>query len=341
MKHATKKAPSGLATGTAQPRRLAVLAAAATASVGVPALLVRAYSANDGCAGAAAAGSENDAALRALALVAKRNSEALRELVKSTEPSVDAAVLETIESVVKSPDRLLPLPAATSVLAHPEPAGGASRSAAPVWLRFALVSIARRNDADYLQRTLYSIFEQLPMHAAHPMRAATDVVVVNNHEPPEKHVAFHDAAARYAGRATFVTKATLDPPLKCPGSGRLLKKLPPKPAVQKQSCDLVAAFRALLAVRPTAVHVMALEDDWLLCPHGLYAIYHAIDKAYTYDPRWLALRVSYGFNGVIVPQADLPSLADHLAAHFERRPPDHLLFEWFSGERPDTKCAHA
>ena len=58
-----------------------------------------------------------------------------------------------------------------------------------------------------------------------------------------------------------------------------------------------------------------------------------------YDPGWLALRVSYGFNGVIIPGKDLPSLTDHLTAHFDRRPPDHLLFEWFSGERDDTRCA--
>ena len=68
-------------------------------------------------------------------------------------------------------------------------------------------------------------------------------------------------------------------------------------------------------------------------------MYRAIDRAYTYDPHWLALRVSYGFNGVIVPMPDLPSLTDHLAAHFSRRPPDHLLFEWFSGERADTRHA--
>ena len=42
---------------------------------------------------------------------------------------------------------------------------------------------------------------------------------------------------------------------------------------------------------------MLLEDDWLLCPHGLLAVYHAIDKSYAYDPHWIALRVSYGFNG--------------------------------------------
>ena len=39
---------------------------------------------------------------------------------------------------------------------------------------------------------------------------------------------------------------------------------------------------------------------------------------------------------MVVHSADLPSLTSHLTKHFDRRPPDHLLFEWFSGERQDT-----
>ena len=47
---------------------------------------------------------------------------------------------------------------------------------------------------------------------------------------------------------------------------------------------------------------MFLEDDWLLCPSGLQAALHAMSRAYRYDPDWIALRVSYGFNGIVVPQ---------------------------------------
>ena len=65
----------------------------------------------------------------------------------------------------------------------------------------------------------------------------------------------------------------------------------------------------------------------------------AAAQASRWDPDWIALRVSYGFNGVVVRHADLPSLGAHLVSGYARRPPDHLLYEWFSGKRPETKCA--
>ena len=339
----------------ARRKRLCVIAAAASASIGVPAaVLLRHHSSTSDCSGGGGLtdGKESAAALRTLALLAKKNADALRELSESSEHANDRDVLDTIEHAVaraqKSGNGHLATGATASTFSQAGGAGsstgaassGCSEGALPVWLRFAIVSIARRNDADYLLRTIHSILEQLPATANHPVRASTDMVIVNNNDPPEQHAAFHAASARFAGRAKFVNKAILDPPLACPGTRRGgSRTATPKPAVQRQSCDLVAAFRALLSVHPAAVHLILLEDDWLLCPHGLLAINHAIDKAYTYDRRWLALRVSYGFNGVIVPQADLPSLTDHLASHFSRRPPDHLLFEWFSGERPETRCA--
>ena len=39
-----------------------------------------------------------------------------------------------------------------------------------------------------------------------------------------------------------------------------------------------------------------------------WPLYFILKQATRYDPRWLALRVSYGFNGVVVRQADVPSL---------------------------------
>jgi len=106
--------------------------------------------------------------------------------------------------------------------------------------------------------------------------------------------------------------------------------------VFRQTCDLVLGLRALTEQLALAEHLLVMEDDWLICPNAMMALAYAIDKAYAYDDRWIALRVSYGFNGFVIRDSDLPSLITHLAAHPSRRPPDHLLFEWFSGERPDT-----
>ena len=277
--------------------KYAVLAAAATASVGVPWLLMH-YT---GSAGSARcdSGAGDGAALKALALLAQRNAEALREISREYE-AVDASVVAAIESALDAPSDLS--------VQRSQPARAQQRAeslptcAPAIWLRFAIVSVARKGDADYLLRALHSIFEQLPALRAHPARASTDVVVVNNNEVAAAHRVFHAAAAQYAGLAQFISKAEINPPLNCPAKRSFARggKQPPKASVQRQTCDLVAAFTALSAVQPAPAHVMLLEDDWLLCPHGLVAAAHAIDKAYLYDPHWLALRVSYGFNGVVV-----------------------------------------
>ena len=359
--------PSRQAQAPPRKRNVALLAAAGIASVGVPGmLLMRQMGSGAACSSRTSA--EDSAALRALALVAQRNAVALRELVSERrDDPIDAGVLQAIEHAIHgeaSSSRSVGSSGGGSGSSSSSAAAASSSSSSSssssaitrgggsghgsdgtavphIWLRFALVSIARRGHTDYLLRALHSIFEQLPADPWHPLHASTDVVVINNHEPPEAHTVFHHAAQLHSDRATFITKSPPQPPLACPAGRGNSGGARPKPQVQRQSCDLVAAFRALMEVRPMSAHVLLLEDDWLLCPHGMAAIQHAMDKAYAYDKAWLALRVSYGFNGVIVPTADLPSLTDHLAAHFARRPPDHLLFEWFSGERADTRCAAA
>ena len=206
--------------------------------------------------------------LAVLAQLAQRNEELLRDLANTENGS--------------SPTRLAPVRERP-----PEDAEAAAVASEPVrlprsgspsqlWLRMAIMSVGRKDNSEYLLRTLVSILEQLPPHD--PLSAHVEVLVVNNQQPPEAHTVLTRARERFGGhaRVRFATKRRPEPPLKCPGPGGRSKV---SEKVQRQTCDLVAAINAILDARPHATHVMMMEDDWLFCPHGLEALRYFLAKA--------------------------------------------------------------
>ena len=204
----------------------------------------------------------------------------------------------------------------------------------PLWLRIVLMTVSRGEHNEYLLRALESWDHALPRSASHPLRAAIQLVVINNEMASTPHVAFEKARSRFSTRGVAFIKKQSGVECATQPSVRV------KAQVVQQSCDLTAALLALIALERSAEHLLLMEDDWLVCPNALNALVYFMEKASRYDANWMALRVSYGFNGVVVRGADLNGLAKHISAGANRRPPDHLLFEWFSGELPETR-AHA
>jgi hypothetical protein len=68
-----------------------------------------------------------------------------------------------------------------------------------------------------------------------------------------------------------------------------------------------------------------MEDDFILCPHALYATQYIISKAYAYNPiGFSGIRVSYGLCGVILNDRDVQEFANYLEQHQVRVPQQDL-----------------
>jgi hypothetical protein len=48
------------------------------------------------------------------------------------------------------------------------------------------------------------------------------------------------------------------------------------------------------------------------------------------------LRISFGFNGIILPWSRIPSLITYLMAHVAHQPPDLLLVDWICDREPNS-----
>lgn len=108
------------------------------------------------------------------------------------------------------------------------------------------------------------------------------------------------------------------------------KVMPPiKSSAAKQSRDVAEAISVALELYDFR-YLLLLEDDWLACRGLLSAIVLALEATERHfsEENVLAIRVSYGLNGVLIPREPLPDFANFIVQAAPKLPPDHALARW-------------
>lgn len=222
------------------------------------------------------------------------------------------------------------------------------------WLTIGMTTVPRRSRADYLSRTLETLMEELPLDPTDPLYARVNVLVMNNR--PGNHSVFAQVQARInsptavdgeaetAGQR-FVRKAQMyvrmmDNPGTVPDPAPQLADPDdfnnpsnrPGREVRRQTCDLISLLQS---AHNASHYFMFMEDDFRVCPNALRIVGYAVRKLNSQPKlaKWLALRVSYGMNGILLRDEHLPQLATYLRKHTARLPADLLWMEWIQGRK--------
>jgi len=151
-----------------------------------------------------------------LVMLAQHNTGLFNDLLAANTTAAEVEdVDDEVAAIASSPSAAASHAAPAANHANGLAQRGGSGATTKPWLRIALISVGRSSGAEYLLHTLRGLLHGRPTRASHPLRAAAELVVVNNHEPAEAHEELQRARSLFDGRVRFLTKSHSTPPPAC------------------------------------------------------------------------------------------------------------------------------
>ncbi len=209
-----------------------------------------------------------------------------------------------------------------------------------VELAIGIISAPRKGDADYVYKTVAAIDRE--MKVAPNAKFFLKKVVVFNPREEGQHRAFERAREDFSHNPVFdfVAKDMLNETYTKMGKSEVKGKYRNMRGIDlQQNADtagmMTQVYDSFCVSHPKGF-MMIMEDDFELCQYALIHLHRAIYAAeHLYHKNFAALRVSYGFNGMILHCHDLANVRDYLSINRHYGPPDAMLSPYWTKHDPE------
>ncbi|KAL0490516.1 MGAT4C [Acrasis kona] len=207
-----------------------------------------------------------------------------------------------------------------------------------IHIAIGMTTIRRPNDEDYLLKTLDSIRRQQEQSSK-----ASTLTTYILHTRTTEHKILKQAKNQYKDYAPFhfYEQNLYNDAIWKAGKvkGRVREMRPEDLQQNIDSSAVVDIVNKDFCKKHPNGYLMIMEDDFELCPFALEHLYRSVYAAqHLYFGNFTGLRVSYGFNGIILHCFDLPRIKDHLYNDMTAGPPDDMLGNFMTKISPEGKA---